>query len=104
MTGSCTGRWFTALTGSSSRWKSTSITACPGGVVYKFRRRFAREKKLGIWQCPGYVTDEGFNKDKWCKDGAEKKPDAGYTGPYNPKGPDRDCSDFATRAEAQAFY
>jgi len=50
------------------------------------------------------VTDEGFNKDKWCKDGAEKKPDAGYTGPYNPKGPDRDCSDFATRAEAQAFY
>ena len=50
------------------------------------------------------MTDEGFNKDKWCKDGAEKKPDVGYTGPYNPKGPDRDCSDFATRAEAQAFY
>jgi micrococcal nuclease len=24
--------------------------------------------------------------------------------PYNPSGPDRDCSDFDTQAEAQAFY
>ncbi len=76
----------------------------PGWGSLQVPPEIAREKKLGIWQCPGYVTDEGFNKDKWCKDGAEKKPDAGYTGPYNPKGPDRDCSDFATRAEAQAFY
>ena len=28
----------------------------------------------------------------------------GYTGPYDPFGPDRDCSDFATQAEAQAFF
>ena len=83
------------------------------GYVYESRRhldafreaeQMAKEKKLGVWQCPGYVTDKGFDEDKWCKDGAEEKPDTGYTGPYNPNGPDRDCSDFATQAEAQAFY
>lgn len=83
------------------------------GYIYESRRHLedfrkaediAQEKKIGIWQCPGYVTDEGYDPDKWCKDGAEEKPDTGYTGPYNPNGPDRDCSDFATQAEAQAFY
>ena len=29
---------------------------------------------------------------------------AGYSGPYDPFGSDRDCSDFATQAEAQAFF
>lgn len=29
---------------------------------------------------------------------------AGYSGPYEPNGPDRDCGDFATHAEAQAFF
>jgi micrococcal nuclease len=29
---------------------------------------------------------------------------AGYSGPYEPDGPDRDCGDFATHAEAQAFF
>jgi hypothetical protein len=28
----------------------------------------------------------------------------GYTGPYDPFGPDRNCGDFATQREAQAFY
>jgi micrococcal nuclease len=28
----------------------------------------------------------------------------GYTGPYDPSGPDRDCGDFATHAEAQTFF
>ncbi|MBE7553156.1 MAG: thermonuclease family protein [Anaerolineales bacterium] len=27
-----------------------------------------------------------------------------YTSPYDPNGPDRDCGDFSTHAEAQAFY
>lgn len=27
-----------------------------------------------------------------------------YSGPYDPFGPDRDCGDFSTHAEAQAFY
>jgi micrococcal nuclease len=28
----------------------------------------------------------------------------GYTGSYDPSGPDRDCPDFSTHAEAQAFF
>ena len=81
------------------------------GYVYESRRhldafreaeRSAKEKKIGVWQCPGYATDKGFDEDKWCK--GEKKPDTGYSGPYDPQGPDRDCSDFKTQAEAQAFY
>lgn len=31
-------------------------------------------------------------------------PPSGYTGPYDPFGPDRDCGDFSTHAEAQAFF
>lgn len=30
--------------------------------------------------------------------------DSGYSGPYDPAGPDRDCDDFTTHAEAQAFF
>lgn len=29
---------------------------------------------------------------------------SGYSGPYDPFGPDRDCGDFSTWSEAQAFY
>lgn len=66
--------------------------------------RSAKEKKIGVWQCPGYATDKGFDEDKWCKGGTGKRPDTGYSGPYDPQGPDRDCSDFKTQKEAQAFY
>ena len=31
-------------------------------------------------------------------------PGNAYSGPYDPAGPDRNCSDFSTRAEAQAFF
>ncbi|MGB0389148.1 MAG: excalibur calcium-binding domain-containing protein [Ardenticatenaceae bacterium] len=31
-------------------------------------------------------------------------PSTGYTGPYDPFGPDRDCGDFSTQREAQAFF
>ena len=46
------------------------------GYVYESRRHLevfreaediAQEKKIGIWQCPGYATDEGYNPEKWCK-------------------------------------
>jgi nuclease-like protein/excalibur calcium-binding domain-containing protein len=30
--------------------------------------------------------------------------ESSYTGPYDPNGSDRDCGDFSTHAEAQAFY
>lgn len=29
---------------------------------------------------------------------------SGYKGPYDPNGPDRDCGDFDTQSEAQAFF
>lgn len=34
----------------------------------------------------------------------EAEPDATSSLAYDPNGPDRDCGDFATQAEAQAFY
>ena len=79
------------------------------GYVYESRRhldafreaeQFAKEKKLGVWRCPGYVTEDGFDKAKWCE------PMVGAIGPHSdtPQGPDRDCSDFKTQAEAQSFY
>jgi micrococcal nuclease len=33
-----------------------------------------------------------------------KPPAAAYAGPFDPFGPDRDCGDFRTHAEAQAFF
>ena len=55
------------------------------GYIYESRRHLddfrkaedvAQEKKIGVWQCPGYATDEGFVEEKWCKDDGEK-PDEG---------------------------
>jgi len=71
--------------------------------AFREAEKFEKEMKLGVWQCPGYVTDEGFDEDKWCKgeNEAGKKPG---TVPYDPNGPDRDCADFDTQKEAQAFY
>ncbi|WP_217895889.1 excalibur calcium-binding domain-containing protein [Marininema halotolerans] len=34
----------------------------------------------------------------------KNKPKPSYNGRYNPNGADRDCSDFSTQAEAQAFF
>ncbi|WP_188647453.1 thermonuclease family protein [Marinithermofilum abyssi] len=59
------------------------------GYIYESRRHLddfrkaediAQEKKIGVWECPGYVTDDGFNPDKWCKDG--NKPDEGNKGKF----------------------
>lgn len=36
--------------------------------VFREAERFAKENKLGVWQCPGYVTNAGFDENKWCKD------------------------------------
>ncbi len=92
------------------------------GDVYQSRRhldafkeaeKFARERGLGIWECSGYVASDGYKPEKWCK---EKEGSTGgtmhtvvrdgktYHVPYDPQGPDRDCSDFSTQSEAQAFY
>lgn len=92
------------------------------GYVYESRRhlkafkeaeKLARERGFGIWECSGYVASDGYKPEKWCKgnEGSTKKTmhtvvrnGKIYHVAYDPKGPDRDCSDFDSRKEAQAFY
>jgi len=92
------------------------------GYVYESRRhlkafkeaeKFARERGLGIWECSGYVARDGYKPEKWCKEneGSTKKTmhtvvrnGRTYHVAYDPKGLDRDCSDFDSQKEAQAFY
>jgi micrococcal nuclease len=86
------------------------------GYIYESRRLLedfrkaedtVQEKKIGIWQCPGYATNEGYDPDKWYKgkeSGSPPKPDQGYSGPFDSHGPDRYCYDFKTQKEAQALY
>ncbi|MFC7440495.1 thermonuclease family protein [Laceyella putida] len=73
---------------------------------YRQAEAEAREAKKGIWKCPGYVTDEGYEKEKWCQSILPaKRPERGIAeGEPNPNFPDKDCSDFKTQKEAQAFF
>jgi len=34
---------------------------------YRKTEDVARKKQNGIWQCPEYVTNHGFDSKKWCK-------------------------------------
>ncbi|UOQ43708.1 thermonuclease family protein [Halobacillus salinarum] len=73
----------------------------------------AKKEKKGIWSVQGYVQDSGF-QDKEApakeqssentKDTEEGKKSSSPSVRYNPNGPDRDCSDFSSQEEAQAFY
>lgn len=92
------------------------------GYIYESRRHLneyrqvediAREKHIGIWKCPGYVTDHGYDPSKWCvnthpapvKEPSVKKPPVKE--PPVKKEPitgDWDCSDFKTQKEAQRFF
>ncbi|OYD08460.1 thermonuclease family protein [Paludifilum halophilum] len=82
--------------------------------IYKSRRylrkfqiaeQVAKNRKKGIWECPGYVTGEGYNSEKWCKGENYAMPEPQEVIPkYDPNGPDRDCSDFETQKEAQDFF
>lgn len=60
----------------------------------------AMNEKLNIWSIDGYVTEDGFNSE--AED--DTNTDDGYTGPYDPHGEDKNCSDFSTQEEAQAFF
>lgn len=46
--------------------------------TFKEVEQFAKEKKIGVWQCPGYVTNKGFNKEKWCKENSQRKTVTGH--------------------------
>ncbi|MYL50089.1 nuclease [Halobacillus litoralis] len=65
----------------------------------------AIQEEKGIWSIDGYVTDEGFREGE--SSSVEETPASStYAGglPYDPQGPDRDCGDFSSQEEAQAFY
>ncbi|MDC3417432.1 thermonuclease family protein [Aquibacillus salsiterrae] len=66
----------------------------------------ARDKEIGIWGIEGYVTEDGFNKEEQdaVPVAAESGSTSNYEGPYDPFGPDKNCSDFNTQDEAQAFF
>lgn len=66
--------------------------------IEKFREieSQAKNKAIGIWSINGYVTEKGFNAK--VVPAKEKSPT------YDTSGPDRDCADFSSQEEAQAFF
>ncbi|WP_051353252.1 thermonuclease family protein [Thalassobacillus devorans] len=96
---------------------------------YKYQNRLkqaetrARNQGIGIWSIDGYVMSDGFAAGASSSGSSGGSPsgesdsdnDSGAAGnaggsdsssglKYDPNGPDRDCGDFDTQAEAQAFY
>ncbi|WP_221568696.1 thermonuclease family protein [Alkalihalobacillus sp. TS-13] len=67
----------------------------------------AIKKKIGVWSIDGYAHvdhDHGYHYSEESKSEPEKeKPDTTTDLKYDPNGPDRDCGDFDTHEEAQAF-
>nr|WP_212508751.1 thermonuclease family protein [Litoribacterium kuwaitense] len=83
----------------------------------------ARATKKGIWSIEGYATEDGFDMEKVEssekslenekeEENDQKEAQTASTPtkqnlsdlPYDPFGPDRDCNDFSTQAEAQRFF
>ena len=82
------------------------VAVYPPNVKYvdEYRKieREARRKGVGIWSIENYAQEDGYHPPK-----KESKQSSSSREPnlrYDPNGPDRDCSDFATQAEAQAFF
>ncbi|MFC7443444.1 thermonuclease family protein [Laceyella putida] len=74
---------------------------------YRKAEDVAQAAKKGVWQCPGYATDDGYKKEKWCKSNnlnAGTPINGIAKGEPNPNIPDKDCSDFRTQKEAQSFF
>lgn len=72
---------------------------------YRAIQAKAQAAGVGIWSVENYVTAEGFSAGaKGTGSGATAPAPPPPPTAYDPNGPDRDCSDFTTQAEAQAFY
>lgn len=73
---------------------------------YKQIQEEARKQGIGIWSIENYAREDGFYppQPKPQPKPEPKKESGTYSGKYDPNGPDRDCSDFSTQAEAQAFF
>jgi micrococcal nuclease len=81
--------------------------------VDQFRaiQRTAQEQGVGIWSIENYVQEDGYNealqeKPKENSAAQNEQPSNSQSTnlKYDPNGPDRDCGDFDTQAEAQAFF
>ncbi|WP_052158878.1 thermonuclease family protein [Halobacillus sp. BBL2006] len=64
----------------------------------------AANANKNIWSINGYVTESGFSKKQPPSDAGNKRKTSSYIGPYDPNGPDRNCGDFKTQQDAQAFF
>ncbi|WP_079526167.1 thermonuclease family protein [Halobacillus hunanensis] len=75
----------------------------------------ARTSGIGVWSIPGYAHvdhDHGYHYKEEPETQPEPEPEPdpepkqdSNTGlKYNPNGPDRDCGDFSTHQQAQAFF
>ncbi|NIK11137.1 thermonuclease family protein [Alkalibacillus almallahensis] len=83
----------------------------------------ARNAGRGIWSISDYVQSDGFNHDEQTIENEQQDDDSqqteqndssegdtsnndssGYTGPYDPNGEDKNCGDFDTHDNAQAFF
>ncbi|WP_157888207.1 thermonuclease family protein [Bacillus marinisedimentorum] len=92
---------------------------------YYEAQKIARQEGIGIWSIEDYAREDGFNDNAAVPGQSEEEASAGSgqviagtntneesdsstntnTGlRYDPDGPDRDCGDFSTQREAQAFY
>jgi len=70
----------------------------------KAQTKAVNENK-NIWSIDGYVQDDGFNSEVTQEtDSTEEDTSGEYDGVYDPFGADRDCGDFDTHDEAQAFF
>lgn len=78
---------------------------------YFAAQKVAQNKAVGIWSIENYATNDGegsFNYDEPSKEAETTEEETNtsitYSGPYDPFGPDKDCGDFSTHDEAQAFF
>lgn len=65
----------------------------------------AVNENKNIWSIDGYVQDDGFNSEVTQEtESTEEDTSGDYDGDYDPFSADRDCGDFDTHNEAQAFF
>lgn len=76
------------------------------GLFRKFSSE-ARQARRGLWAVGSNGSYDSTKANRPIVPSGSKVPTSSPSGDhttYDPSGPDRDCSDFSTHAEAQAFF
>jgi len=76
-------------------------------AVYKQSQKDAEQKKLGLWAdnaCPVATIKPTSAPTQSQSSGTSTSTSGGGACKYSCTSPDRDCSDFSSHAEAQAFF